>query len=308
LAGDDLYAVYSDRVAHCYSDVSKRAVGNAAALVVDQGRRLQRLLKDQPRQRIDEYTKNRLNRRTDSPEALTQTIAAMQETIRDAIADECTAAERYEAAAARYDTIAEAIDHHATKHSFDHETVSRPIQQYTRGVQTRLLEQIGRLIDNRFDSALFRQILVSEVLAQQALAEHLQGMLDLESRRLEASWHKEAQSHAIPWTEPPLDCSVAIAEPVEGFLKPIQLHYERPSAIRSVFMGLGRGKLEDKLIREVNEGVANLTQSIVQLLEHAWQDMADHYRNRAVQALQTWMQAATGHDRALSATGGGDKK
>ncbi|NLN19404.1 MAG: hypothetical protein GX162_09050 [Firmicutes bacterium] len=269
----------------------------AAAAIVNRGRRLERLVANEDRQQINRIIRRMLSRTADSSQAITEAVVLMQELVRNAIANGCATAERYESAVSRYDTIAPALDRHTAKLTFAQEAILGQIEQYTRTVQTRLLAQIDRLIDNRFDSAVFQRILIDEVLAQEDLLELLRDIVSAESRRLDASWRKAAASHALTWTDFPLDYNITLDEAIHEFLKPIQLHYERPSAIRSVFLGLGRGKLQDKLIREVSEGMSALTQAVMRLLEHAWQEMAAHYKERAVRALHEWLRTTTGFDR-----------
>jgi adenosyl cobinamide kinase/adenosyl cobinamide phosphate guanylyltransferase len=298
IRSSDPRAACFGRLAHCYAHLFDVAVAETAASLTSQGRHLQGVLGDEAPKQLRETMASLAGKGGNSPEPETvnQALLAMHQIGQTAITRLRDVVNRHEAAVAQYDLASAAFEKHASAQFFARDVASAELQQYARTVQTRFQGLIDPLIENRFDALVFRQMLVEQVLAQDALVELLESLADTQANRLCDGWREVAEHHAIPWLGALPQSRLEIDGPVNEFLRPIQLFYERPGVIRSV-LRLGRGKLQEKLAAEVDEGTAKLTRALMRLVEDQWQKTAEHCRSGASRALQEWIRSTTGKDR-----------
>lgn len=291
-------AAYLGRLAHCYVRMSHLAVAHTATSLVNQGRLLQGMLGDDAPQQLNESIASLAGQGGASPrpETIGQALLAMQQVAGEAIAQLSAVVEHREAAVARYDRAVAAFEHQASTPRFVRDAVSLPIEQYAQAIPARLEAQIDSLMKNRYDALVFRQMLVDKVVDRDALVKLLEDLISAQTDELCDGWRGVAERHAVSWPKTLPSSNPGVDEVVNQFIKPIQLFYERPGVIRSAF-GLGRGKFQEKLTSEVDEGVANLTRAALRMVESEWRKVAEHCRHSASSALEEWIRSSTGNDR-----------
>lgn len=294
---------YTERLAHSYSRVSTHALAESAAAVAKRGEQLLSLFGDTVPSRLvtaaRDVVRQNSNRAGDSHSVgnVERGSTQLRETALAAVSHLKSEAERLQEVVNRYDRMCLAFVRHAAALEFPSDEVQARIERYADEMRERSLSHSDFLAENRYDSAVFRRILVEEVLDQSKLAALVEGIGESISTRLSDGWLGLAQRYGIALARSERDTPIQLEMLVAAFLQPIQLFYERPSVLRSMLQALGRGKFEEKLREEVETGFAEVTGLLRESLVREWEAAATRWQALATSAAQVWFNSFAGEDR-----------
>lgn len=297
-----LQQVYAGRLEHSYSLVAAHALAASTALVSGKASQLLSLGSDLPEsllapiRHVAALSSARSGRAADAA-SVAGGCSQLRETAQAAVTYLQQTAGNIEASVFRYDQVCEEYARHAASLEFPAEELDSRVDGYANEVRQRC-QSLGELLaENRYDAAVFRRLLVEDVLVQAKLGAFIGSTVENHHRRLHRAW--QGAAGAVGLTVPELNSPV-FAEPdllVASFLEPVQLFYERPSVFWGMLQALGRGRFQEKLNAEVSEGLAAMAKVISGMLEQQWKAEVGRWHAAASGAALAWLRGAAGADR-----------
>lgn len=297
-----LQQTYAGRLKHSYSLVVAHALATGAKLVTGNALELLSLASNLPEsllapvRRIAALGPGRSGKAPDA-QSIANGCSQLRKTAQAAVAYLQQTAGHLEELVSRYDQACEEYARHTSALEFPAAELGTRVDGYSNEVRERYQSLAELLAENRYDAAVFRRLLVEDVLVQPKLEALITSILAGHHNRLHRLWEGVAGAMGLTVPEPGSPVFAELELLVASFLEPVQLFYERPNVLRGMLQALSRGRFQEKLNGEVGEGLAAMAKAIFGVLEQHWITEVERWRAAANNAALAWLRDAAGADR-----------
>lgn len=291
LSVEHVQSTFAPRLASLCQSVTRAIQGQLAAAVEEKAGELLPLLgHDAPQGLLRRISTLRVVERAE----WRRSLAELHEAVAGAISYLRYHVGQAEEQIAQRDRMSAAATEYATDRVSQPPTAETSIQQYVLEIWARYTSLSDTLVDRRYSPADFRRLLVEELLGTDRLAVQMEQTQSAYMAMGRQAWYDWARGCGLSLAEPTRGPAGDIGPLVEAFLQPIQLEYERPGMIKSVFQALGRGKLEEKLTAEIGTGLEAMSETWESECERVWQAVNSLWHRQAAGAVDDWFRSESG--------------